>query len=142
MNLKNILSKRCHIQNYSHRKQIRECLGLRDYKREMRTNVLYLDCGSSNTSIYSHKIYPTVHLKLWILLHVNYSSIKLGENAKNIKKGTYRSRLLKQNNTPKRVVNRNAKQTGTTMASISPWAKLKNKKGVSRKITVDTHTME
>lgn len=35
-------------------------------------------------------------------------------------KGTYRSRLLKQNNTPKRVINRNAKQTGTTMASISP----------------------
>lgn len=37
-----------------------------------------------------------------------------------IKTGTYRSRLLKQNSTPKRVVNRNAKQTGTTMASISP----------------------
>ena len=42
-------------------------------------------------------------------------------------KGTYRSRLLKQNKTPKRVVNRNAKQTGTTIASISP--ELKNKKG-------------
>lgn len=38
----------------------------------------------------------------------------------NMNKGTYRSRLLKQNKTPKRVVNRNAKQTGTTIASISP----------------------
>jgi hypothetical protein len=38
----------------------------------------------------------------------------------NMNTGTYRSRLLKQNNTPRRVISRNAKQTGTTMASISP----------------------
>lgn len=38
----------------------------------------------------------------------------------NVRTGTYRSRLLKQNRTPRRVVKRNAKHTGTTMASISP----------------------
>lgn len=54
-------------------------------------------------------------------------------------KGTYRSRLLKQNKTPKRVVNRNAKQTGTTIASISPWAK--KQKGERRK-TVDTYATD
>lgn len=38
----------------------------------------------------------------------------------NVRTGTYRSRLLKQNKTPRSVVKRNAKHTGTTMASISP----------------------
>lgn len=66
------------------------------------------------------KIHQTVHLK-WI----NFIAHKLqlnraGRKCKNMNKGTYRSRLLKQNSTPRRVVNRNAKQTGTTMASISP----------------------
>lgn len=33
---------------------------------------------------------------------------------------TYKSRLLKQNKTPRSTINRNARHTGTTMASISP----------------------
>lgn len=41
---------------------------------------------------------------------------------------TYKSRLLKQNKTPRSTINRNARHTGTTMASISPLPEKKKHK--------------
>lgn len=45
---------------------------------------------------------------------------------------TYKSRLLKKNKTPKRTLIRNARHTGTTMASISPFPKQKGGGGEER----------